>query len=304
MRKKIIIFGLLAIIFTIVLVGTKTNAPTKQNEKMKISASFYPIAYFAERVGGSMAEVFTITPAGAEPHDYEPSAQDIAQISDSKILFMNGGGLETWGNSIELSIDASKTMTIITGKDITPQTKKENGESVTDPHYWLSPALAGKMVERITLSFTQADPVHAAYYGANAEELRSELQMLDADYREGLSHCIKKSFVTSHSAFSYLATQYGIKQVSIAGISPDAEPSSKQMANIVTFIKNNDVKYIFTESLVSPKLSETIANETGTRMLILNPMEGLTKDEKENGKNYFTEMRQNLSNLQTALECK
>ena len=131
-----------------------------------------------------------------------------------------------------------------------------------------------------------------------------KLDDLDRQYRRGLANCQEKNIVTSHAAFGYLATAYGLNQVSITGLSPDAQPSPRQLADIVKFTRANNVKYIFFESLVSPKLSKTIATEIGAQTMVLNPLEGLTDEEVSQGNNYFTEMENNLANLKTALECK
>ncbi len=133
--------------------------------------------------------------------------------------------------------------------------------------------------------------------------LNQKLDQLDKTYAEGLKTCKQKDIITSHAAFGYLATRYGLNQVAISGISPDEEPSSQQLAEVAKFAKENDVKYIFFESLVSPKLSETIAHEIGAKTLVLDPLEGISDDDIKQGKNYFTVMENNLKNLQKALQC-
>jgi zinc transport system substrate-binding protein len=180
----------------------------------------------------------------------------------------------------------------------------EDGQDVIDPHIWLSPPLVKQITDKITQALIQIDPANSNYYQTNANSLKAKLDNLDVEYKQGLSNCAEKNIITSHAAFGYLATTYGLNQVSIAGLSPDAEPSPQQLADITKFAKANNVKFIFFESLVSPKLSDTIANEIGAKTLVLNPIEGLTNDEISQGKNYFTEMQNNLSNLKIALQCK
>ena len=159
------------------------------------------------------------------------------------------------------------------------------------------------MVDRIASGYQQSDPNNKNYYQANADSLKAKLQQIDLAYRQGLSHCLTKNIITSHAAFGYLAKTYGLNQVAIAGFSPDAEPSPQQLAVIAKFAEQNQVKYIFFESLVSPKLAQTIASEIGAQTLVLNPLEGLSDQELAQGKNYLSVMQDNLSNLQTALQC-
>ncbi|TRZ52664.1 ABC transporter substrate-binding protein, partial [bacterium] len=241
---------------------------------------------------------------GAEPHDYEPSPGDIANISDSKVLIQNGRGLEAWGNNIKQNLNPSKTAIITISDGISLQDFSEDGKTIVDPHIWMDPILAKQIASSIERAFKKTDPNNATVYGENLAALEVKLDALDRDFREGLANCEKKDIITSHSAFGYLATRYGLTQVPIAGLSPDMEPSPKQLSDIAAFAKSHDIKYIFFESLASPKLSQTIATEIGAQTLVLNPIEGLTKAELSQGKNYITIMRENLANLQTALSCK
>lgn len=306
MNKKIAIgLVLVAIIGVALFLGqNRTSSPINSNGKIKAAASFYPVYFLAQSIGDEKAEVTNVTPAGAEPHDYEPTAIEMATIENSRIVFLNGGGLETWGNDIQKSLDPKKTAVIVAGNGLTNLQKDEEGKTITDSHVWLDPKLMQKMAEAVLGGFIAADPINKDYYESNAAKLKSELVALDEEYRQGLADCAKKEIVTSHSAFGYLAARYGLKQVSVAGLSPEEEPSPQQLAQIAEFAKSNNVKYIFFETLVSPKLSETIANEIGAQTLELNPIEGLDADEAAKGGNYITEMRKNLQNLQIALECK
>jgi zinc transport system substrate-binding protein len=220
------------------------------------------------------------------------------------LLVLLGPGLEAWGNDIKQNLNPKNTAVLTVGDGIINQKVVEDGQSVTDPHIWQSPPLVKQIVDKILSSLSQIDPANSSYYQTNAIALKAKLDDLDAQYKQGLSNCAEKNIITSHAAFGYLATAYGLNQVSIAGLSPDAEPSPQQLADIVKFAKDNNVKYIFFESLVSPKLSDTIATEVGAKTLVLNPIEGLTNDEISQGDNYFTEMQKNLSNLRIALQCK
>lgn len=304
-----LVLGVIAIVIVGFLFTREDTPPqTRQPEqKLQVVASFYPVYFFAQQIGGEHAEVTNVTPAGAEPHDYEPSPQDIARIEDSRLLVLNGGEVDVWGNRVRQDIDPSKTVVVVAGEGLmTHQITDEEdpSEIIADPHVWLSPVLAESMVDKIAAGFVQADPDNASYYQSHATVLKDRLVALDNEFRQGLTSCESKDIITSHAAFGYLASTYGLNQVSISGISPEEESSAQKLVQVAKFAKDNNVKYIFFESLLSPKLSKTIANEVGAQTLVLNPLEGLTGEDIASGKDYFTEMRSNLANLQTALSCE
>ncbi|MES2023886.1 MAG: zinc ABC transporter substrate-binding protein [Patescibacteria group bacterium] len=309
MNKKIIIGFVLGIIFIGILtlvIKNKHSALSVSSDKIQVSTSFYPLYFFTSEIGADKANVSNITPAGGEPHDYEPTPNDIASIENSNLLILNGGGLEAWGGDVKKNLETgnNKTVIVTAGENLTNQTVLEDGKTITDPHVWLAPTLASIMVDKILAGFIQADAVNKNYYETNAEKLKMELSALDTEYKNGLVNCISKNIVTSHSAFGYLSTVYNLHQVPISGLSPDSEPSPKQIADVADFAKKNNVKYIFFESLVSPKLSETVAREIGAQTLVLDPIEGISPENISKGENYFTVMRENLKNLEIALECK
>ncbi|HUC95145.1 MAG TPA: zinc ABC transporter substrate-binding protein [Candidatus Saccharimonadales bacterium] len=305
MRKTVIL--LLSILgFSIgIFFAVKNFGQTKDtSQKLQVTASFYPYYFFASQIGGNKTEVTNITPAGGEPHDYEPSSGDIVKIDSSKLLILNGA-VEPWGSKIQNDLKGTNTKVLIAGAGLfTQKVIDEDGIYSVDSHIWLSPKLAKTQVTTILNEFNHIDPTYKNYFTANANKLINDLNNLDKDYKTGLIGCQKKDIITSHAAFGYLATEYGLTQIPIAGLSPDAEPSLKQLADISNFAKTNNIKYIFFESLVSPKLAQTIATEVGAQTLVLDPLEGLTPDALSHGANYLTVMEQNLHNLRVALECK
>ena len=306
MNKKYTIGFVLGIVFIGLLtfiIKNNTATPTISLHKPQVVTSFYPLYFFAQQVGGDRVDVSNITPAGAEPYDYEPTARDIAKIESSDLLVINGGGIEAWADNIKENIDLKKTTIVIAGENLMTQQVGEEGEKITDPHVWLSPVLVLQMVDKIEAEFIKKDSKNTSYYKSNAKILKEKLASLDSDYKQGLSNCIEKNIITSHNAFGYLATTYNLNQVPISGLSSNAEPSPKQLADVAKFAKENNVKYIFFESLASPKLSQTIAKEVGAKTLVLNPIEGLTDEEISFGKDYFSEMKNNLANLKIALQC-
>jgi len=281
------------------------NSKTMNMNRNKISVvtSFYPLYFFAAKIGGDKVAVKNITPSGAEPHDYDPSTRDIADIEKSNILVLNGG-VESWGNKIRDNVKGTGVIVITAGDGLLTQQVNEDGQNQTDPHVWLDPILAKKEAHKIADGLMKADSVNAKYYLENETALDNQLDSLDISYKNGLSSCKEKDIITSHAAFGYLATRYHLTQVPIAGLSPDAEPSAKQLADIATFARVHNINYIFFESLVSPKLSQTIATEIGAKTLVLDPIEGVSDADMKIGKNYLTIMENNLTNLQTALDCK
>lgn len=274
----------------------------KKNASLSIAASIYPLAFFAEEIGGDKIEVTTITPSGIEPHEYDPTTQDIGTIQQSDILLLNGG-VESWGDKIITNLQGTQVTTLVIGDGLLTENWEEDGEIQKDPHIWLDPNLAKKEVAKITQAIIAKDADNTPYYQQNAKQLESRLNDLDAKYRNGLANCQKKEIITSHAAFGYLAKAYGLKQVAIAGLSTEVEPSAQQLTEVAKFAQQNGIKYIFFESLVSPKLSETLAQEVGAKTLVLDPIEGIPQDERAQGENYFTVMENNLKNLQIALEC-
>ncbi|EKD43317.1 MAG: hypothetical protein ACD_72C00346G0003 [uncultured bacterium] len=296
---RIIIGWVLGGLLVALLIFLLNKSPKFDNNlsvdgKIQVITSFYPLYYFTSQIVGDRAVVYNLTPAGSEPHDYELSTSDIARIENSQLLILNGGKLESWGDNIKNILDGSETK-ILT---------MENSQLLKDPHVWLDPILAKQEVLAIAVGLGQVDSGNASYYLVNAKILSDKLDNLDNQFKLGLNSCAKKDIITSHSAFGYLASKYGFNQVAISGLSPDEEPSVQTLTRVADFAKQNKIEYIFFESLVSPKLSQTIASEIGAKTLVLNPLEGLTDTDIRAGKNYFSEMQNNLNNLKIALQCQ
>lgn len=289
----VIIFG--GLIFTAYQISSKpkTNENT-ETKKLKITTSFYPLYYLASEIGGGLVEVTNITPPGAEPHDYEITTQDVFTIKKSNLLILTGS-LEPWATKINENLKDTDTRTLTVG-NLASNSK--------DPHFWLSPLEFSRIADEVTQNLLTLDPANSERILQNATLLNTKLLELDNSYREGLKNCVSRSFVTSHDAFGYLAEEYNLIQVSIAGISTEEEPSLKKLAEVAAYAKQNNVTHIFFESLLSPKMSETIAKEVGAKTLVLNPIEGLTEGESSAGYDYISIMKDNLVNLQIALQCQ
>ena len=248
-------------------------------------ASFYPLAFAAEQVGGPGLNVENLTPPGAEPHDLELSPIDAAALRDARLVLLLGHGFQPQLEDAAGGGDNVLRLLDTPGLDVLP-----NG----DPHVWLDPLRYARIVMRIgeALGREQA-----------AAQLVSRLRKLDAEYRSGLADCARHEIVTSHEAFAYLAQRYGLEQIPITGLSPEAEPQPADLAHVVQLVEERGVTTIYYETLVSPRIAETVARETGATTAVLDPIEGLTKDEIAAGDDYFTRMRANLRALEEGLGC-
>ena len=282
---------------------TPTPAPEGDAGRVAIPASIYPIAYLAGEVGGSFATVSTLTPSGAEPHAYEPTARDMVEIARGDLLLLNGSGLEPWGARVEEQLRGGRTSVVTLGAPLATLMLTRDGAQVPDPHVWLDPMRAAEMGQHIADELSRIDPSHADAYAANARSLRERLTALDTSFRDGLRTCALREIVTTHAAFGYLTDRYQITQIPISGFSPEEEPSAKQIAEVATLVRQKGISTIFFEELVSPRLAEPIAKEAGATTLVLDPIEGMSEEAQTSGESYISQMETNLANLRVALQC-
>lgn len=313
MRKKwsIALILLVAVFLMAGCGGTKSAAP-EGAKKIKVVATMYPVYEFVKQVGGDKVDVVMLIPPGAEPHDWEPTAKDVIQIKDAKIFAYHGIGLEpveklltkdVLGNALPLEITKDVTKLPAGQEEEEEEHGHGHGEDHKyDPHTWLDPVSVQQEVNTIAQALASVDEKNAEVYKKNAETYNKKLADLDEKYKKTLTGMTNKEIVTSHKAFAYLANRYGFKQLGIMGISPDAEPTPDKMAKITEFCREHKVKYIFFETLTSPKLAQTLAKETGAQLLVLNPIESLTEQETKEGKDYIAIMNENLINLEKALK--
>jgi zinc transport system substrate-binding protein len=249
-----------------------------------VVASFYPLAFAAEQIVPS-ADVENLTPPGAEPHDLELSPADAAAVRQARLVLLLGHGFQPQLEDAAGDGDNVVRLLDTPGLDLLP-----NG----DPHVWLDPLRYAKIVTRIGQALGNEEA---------AASLVTRLHQLDADYRAGLANCERHEIVTSHEAFAYLAQRYGLEQVPITGLSPEAEPQPADLARVVQLVKERGVTTVYYETLVSPRIAETVARETGAKTAVLDPLEGLTPSEIAQGEDYFTRMRANLRALEEGLGC-
>jgi len=282
----------------------------------KVVATFFPLYDFTRQVAGDRAEVVSLVPAGVEPHDWEPSPRDVADVGKAALLVYIGAGFEPAmermlreiGSQGPLAIDITAGLPLLEvgeargrGAD---RASASGSTPVKDPHVWLDPVLAQRQVDAIAAALIRVDPAGEAGYQERAARYRAALGALDEAFKAGLASCARRDVVTSHAAFGYLTRRYGLVQVPVVGVALSAEPSPADMARLVRFARTSGVQAVFYEPLTSPKLAETLAREVGARTLVLNPVEGLTADEALAGKDYVALMRANLESLRAGLGCR
>ncbi|MCM3118745.1 metal ABC transporter substrate-binding protein [Neobacillus sp. MER 74] len=287
-------------------VSTKNEKTSVESKKLQIVTTFYPMYYFTKEVAGSSANVELLIPNGAEPHDWEPTAKDMIKIQNADVFIYNSQYFELWTEKVLKSINDSKLKVVeaSSGIKLMDALDSEEGEDHTsskDPHVWLSPVLAQLEVNTIAKALQQADPKNKDQFQKNAEAFNAELADLDHLYKETIDKAKKKEFVTQHAAFGYLAKQYGLTQIPIAGLSPDVEPTLGKLTELTELTKKKNTEVIYFEEMTSSKVAETLAKEIGAKTEVLNPLEGLTKKEQEKGLDYLDVMKNNLESLKLSI---
>jgi len=266
---------------------------SSDSTEISVIASFYPLYEFSKEVGQEKIEVSLLVPPGIEPHEWEPTINELQKMHQSDLIVINGLGFENWiedfdiVNSNVMIVDTSEGISVI---------KDEIFQG--DPHIWLNPAMAKIQVTNIADALIKIDPVNEKYYRQNAKSYLDKLDSLDTKIKNQLATC-KKDFIAFHNAFSYFSIQYNLNQHTIINSNdPHVEPTSKTLEEIINLAQQYDIDVIFTEEAVDPRTSQVIANEIGARVLVLSPIEVIDENS-----NYIMKMGNNLSNLKEAL-CK
>ncbi|WP_172120722.1 metal ABC transporter substrate-binding protein [Actinomyces faecalis] len=287
--------------------------------KVQVATSFYPIQYLAQSIGGQHVEAVSLTPAGAEPHDYELSPRDVTSLADkAAILYVSGFQPSLDDALAEVSgptvTDLASVVDLVHHEGVDHdhdaddhgEDGHDHGESDhdhdaddLDPHFWLDPVRMEAAATAVARALSAVDPDHATDYEANLVTLTDSLTKLDDSYTTGLAQCERTTFVTSHSAFGYLADRYRLTQASVSGIDPDAEPSPAEIAAVKKIVADTGTTTIFTEEIVSPKTAQALAAETGTTTAVLSPLESAPQSG-----DYAEAMTANLTELRTALGCQ
>jgi zinc transport system substrate-binding protein len=305
--------------------GTSASG-TEGGDRLTVVASFYPIAEAATEVGGDRVEVTNLTPAGTEPHDLELTPDQVDDIEDADVMLYLGQGFqpavaEAAERRDGVTIDLLEGVALEPGAAEAEEAEhaeeeaegeehaeeeggeEEHAESGLDPHFWLDPQLMTEAVEQIEAALGDASPDDADAFATGAQRYNDRLADLDQEMEAGLADCERDEIVTSHAAFYYLAHRYGLTQLPVAGLSPEAEPDADRLAELADRVEEDGITTVFYEDLVSPDVAETLAREAGVETARLSPLEGLTEEQVEAGDDYFSVMRANLAALQEALGC-
>lgn len=277
--KKILILILLFCMSLSLIACTKSAKDTaSDSSKLQVYVTFNALYEFALAVGQDKVDITTIIPSGTEPHDFEPKAADIAGLSDADVFVYNGFGMEGWADKAVKAAGNSDLIVIVASDGATPIDNTEDEEieehGQYDPHLWLSLKGAETEVQNIANGFSSADPDNKDFYQTNASNYISQLEDIYNDYNSKFSTLASKNFVTGHAAFNYFCRDFGLKQNSVEDVFAEGEPSTKQLAALVDYCKENKVTTIFAEEMASPEISQTLANEVGANVETIYTMEG------------------------------
>jgi zinc transport system substrate-binding protein len=287
--------------------STNTTNTNQQSGHAKINvvASFFPIYEFVKAVGGNRINLSVLIPIGAEPHDFDPTMQQVQKANSANLLVYNGASMEEpWIHNLtpQNTVDTSKGINLL-GNPSDPEIKGPN-----DPHIWLDPILAIKQVQNIREGLDKVDPKDAGYYNQNAQNFIAQLNKLNNAISGNLtsSHCVKRDFIPFHLAFAYFAKQYGLNVHPIhEGLTPNGEVLPQKLVEVVNLAKNLGLKVIYSEDLIDPRSAQAIAEQIpGAKVMILSPIEGINAREQKAGITYLDKMYQDLTALKDGLQCK
>lgn len=292
--------------------GTQPADTAAGDGRLRVLTSFYPMYDFACKIGGDCIDVTNMVPSGTEPHDWEPSTNDLKNLEKADVFIYNGADMEPWADDLLVSrsdtlhvVEASENVELRTTDGEHKHAHEHEGadhhHGDFDPHVWLDPENAKIEMEAIKDALCAADPENSTVFQSNYEKYAAELDALDAEFREKLAPLPNRTIVVAHEAFGYLCDAYGLTQVGIEGLSPDSEPDPGRMAEVIDFVREHSISTIFFEELVSPKVAEAIASETGAQAKMLSPLEGLSDEQAAAGADYFSVMHDNLAALMEAL---
>lgn len=316
MKKKIFLGVLLGLIGSMIIgcgESNDKNAVKNEETKPSITVSIFPLKEFAEEIAGDKVDINCLIPNNMEPHDYEPKTKDFEKLINSDAFIYNGLGLEEWVEKVNeviknedvLIVDSSKNVDSITIEDENHEEEHnhdneeehDHEHGAIDPHSWLSLKEAQVQSEAIKDTLIEIDPENKAYYEQNYNEFKQKLDDLYNKYNEKFQTLQNKNFITGHAAFGYLCRDFGLEQKSVENVFGEGEPTPKQLENLVNFCKENNITTIFSESLASPKVSETLAAEVGAKVIPIYTLES-----QEDNKSYLEAMEYNLNQIYNCLE--
>nr|WP_017553998.1 zinc ABC transporter substrate-binding protein [Heyndrickxia coagulans] len=286
--------------FTMLFVTACANKQeSKQDHKISVYTTVYPLEYVTQQIGGKYVAVKTIYPPGTDEHTYEPSQKDILKLADSDFFFYIGLGLEGFASKAKQVLEGQNVKMMALG-DRLPVPDKTNAKA--DPHVWLDPIYVKQMAGMITTQLSKKMPEQKAYFKKNYDQLAKKLDRVNAAYKQAVEKSDNKELVVSHAAYGYWVKRYGIKQIPIAGLSTSDEPSQKQLENIIQKVKRDHISYIVFEKNVPSKIAKVVQQETNTKAVYIHHLGVRTNEEIKAHKDYFTLMDDNLKGLEKALQ--
>jgi zinc transport system substrate-binding protein len=307
--------GAVALGIAVLTITTGCSAPAGDDDSAtSIVVGAYPFEFVATRVAGDHATVTNLLAPGSDGHDLELSPQQVAAVSNADLVLYQSGYQAALDEAVEQQspanvLDTASFLTLRTAAedddhdaDDADDDHEADEHGGYDPHVWLDPTNVAEIADHTAQLLSQLQPENADAFTANAQQLRSELTSLDADFASGLANCRTNTFITSHTAFGYLAARYGLDQVGISGLSPEEEPSPARIAQVQQIATERDVTTIFYETAVSPKVSQAIASDLGLATDVLDPIETLSSDSR--GSDYIEVMNSNLDSLRKANGCQ
>ncbi len=304
--RTVVLVGALALAGTgcAAVTGEASGSDPAGDGKLQVVTAFYPFQYVAQQVAGDRAEVSSLTAPGAEPHDLELKPSQVAAVSTADLVVYE----KTFQSAVDEAVAQSGNQRVLDIATVVPleplateNDGHDQGESGLDPHVWLDPTIMVTIANAVRDQLIGVDADHADDYRARAETLTKKLMTIDGEFKTGLADCRGREFITTHSAFGYLAGRYDLEQIGISGISPDAEPSPARIAEVQQIAEQHGITTIFSETLASPAVAEAIAGDLGLRNDVLDPIEGITVQSR--GTDYPAVMRANLGALRTANGC-
>ena len=312
---------LMILISLLIVAGLSCRKGEKSYEravghKLRVVVSLFPLYDFVQNVGKEKVEAELLLPPGIEPHSFDPKPADIFRLHDADIFIYTNKYMEPWVEGMIKGIDSNNTLVLDSSKEIifrkdededheTGHHGEEHGHAGMDPHIWLDFGNAIRMVDNIRDGLMLKDPANRDYYQKNSDEYKAALHQLDMNFLQGLGNCRKRVFINGgHFAFGYLAARYGLTYISAYGFSPDAEPTPGQLIKISRLLRERELKYIFYEELLTPRVAETIARETGTKLLLLHGAHNISREDFSKGTSFIQLMERNLENLETGLQCR
>ncbi|MDD5686877.1 MAG: zinc ABC transporter substrate-binding protein [Elusimicrobia bacterium] len=309
MNKKIafITIFLVVVILSLLIISNLSRKPDIETKKIKVVTTLFPLYDFARNIGQDKLDISLLLPPGVEAHSFEPKPSDIIRISKSGVFIYTGKFMEPWAEDvIKGSID--KNVKVVDSSKGTRMIQavsrdKDKKKGSLDPHIWLDFDDAKIMVDNITQALCEKDPGNKEFYKQQSRKYKDTLSKLDNEYKKSLASCKNKEIIyCGHYAFGYLANRYGLKYLSAQGVSPDAEPTVQDLIKLINQIRKDKIEYVFYEELTSPKIAETITNETKAKMLFLNAAHNISKEQFNNNISFVSIMENNLKNLKTGLK--